>query len=41
MVNFLAPISPNQKKNFDWAINGGDTIVQLNARLSGINFSLV
>jgi hypothetical protein len=30
-----------QKKNFDQAIIGGDTIFPLSLRLSGIRFSLV
>jgi hypothetical protein len=30
-----------EKKNFDWAINGRNTIVLLNLRLGGIEFSFV
>ncbi len=30
-----------EKKNFDWASIGGDTIFPLSLRLSGIEFSLV
>jgi hypothetical protein len=29
------------KKKFDWAMLGGDTIVPLGLRISGIEFSIV
>ncbi len=38
---FCLNIKIQQKKNFDWAMNGGDTIISLSLRLRGIEFSLV